>query len=136
MSLIRSLRWNQLLLLALVVSLVGCDAATRKTMIIDQVIQGANAKKAELLAQNAEVGDINVRRDGEKDGVLFEYTFKDDFLVDPGFNSETARQALVEQFRGNADTAKVLDQDIYVRFVYKTTNGDVKADVTLKKGDL
>lgn len=128
-----------ILLSAAVLVCPGClDAAAKKTILIEQMIQGGLAVKDDIMKDSAgTIGGYDVYRDGEKDGVVFEYQYAENVIVDQSqLTEESVRQQMLETMSADADSKKIIGMGIYVRFIFKSAQGETYVDTTITQDDL
>lgn len=133
---------QKLMLLLLTVCLStpsGCDNAdSRKERFIREMIQGGLSVKEKVLQDsNGIMEDMKVYRDGEKDGVVFEHIYAAGVQVDQSLLSEQAvKEKMLMEFKKQKDAGLALNSGIYVRIIYRASNGRVYADVAISNEDL
>ncbi|MEE2641713.1 MAG: hypothetical protein VX768_13885 [Planctomycetota bacterium] len=129
---IRSNFW--LALISGLVLLNGCGSPeARREKYIRGMIAGFEEQKKEVLEKTKGVFmDIQVYRDGEKDGVVFERQFAKG--LEPV--NEDLKAVLVESIRNDADSRLAIQMGIYVKFIDKSHGGKVLREVTASKDDL
>ena len=117
----------------------GCDnAESRKERLIREMIQGGLSVKEKVIQDsNGIMEDMKVYRDGEKDGVIFEHIYAAGVQVDQSFLSEQAvKGEMLTHLKRQKDAVVVLNSGIYVRIIYRASNGRVYADVAISNEDL
>ncbi|MDG2467924.1 MAG: hypothetical protein P8M80_01475, partial [Pirellulaceae bacterium] len=117
----------------------GCDNAdSRKERFIREMVQdGLSVKEKVLQDSNGIMEDMKVYRDGEKDGVVFEHIYAAGVQVDQSLLSEQAvKEKMLMEFKKQKDAGLALNSGIYVRIIYRASNGRVYADVAISNEDL
>lgn len=102
------------------------------------MIQGGLSVKEKVLQDsNGIMEDMKVYRDGEKDGVVFEHIYAAGVQVDQSLLSEQAvKEKMLMEFKKQKDAGLALNSGIYVRIIYRASNGRVYADVAISNEDL
>ena len=103
------------------------------------IASGLSERTATL--QGGDFSDLKVYRDGNNDGVCYEYIFSEDLPEDARSQFAGAiRGELVSLVRNlilndqNLKTA--MESGVYLRFIYKTPDGRVIGDQIISSSDL
>ncbi len=128
----------KILVVLLLFAFCGCDRMPSKATMIKQVIQGANSAKAQVMADSDGVmHDMKIYQDGTNDGVVYEMIFAKGVPVDRSMMTEASvKSEMVKQFAGDKDIKKVMESGIYIRFMYKSFEGETYVDTKLTDKDL
>ena len=117
----------------------GClDPAAQKTALIKDMVKGGMSVKSKVMSNSGGTfKDYKVYRDGTKDGVVFEYIYAPGVEVDRTKLSDSIiKSKMKSEFAKDANSKKVMNMGIYVRFIYKSSEGTVYADTKITKDDL
>lgn len=117
---------------ALITSAQEVDQAT-KDQIIENMIEGGSQTEVAPPFK-----DIRVVRDGDNDGVLFEYTYEPGVEVDETqLKSRKIIMRLLDEKALSSEQWKeyeeVFGSGVYSRFVYKYSNGSVISDTKITR---
>ena len=81
--------------------------------------------------------DMKVYRDGDKDGVVFEYIYSKGVEVDASQLSDAKiKGTMLPQLRGDKNAKYAMNMGIYVKILYKSADGKVYGETTISKDDL
>lgn len=127
-----------LFLSAILVLVSGCsDPQAQKDAVIKGMIKGGSSVRSQVLNDSAGIlSDMKVYRDGDKDGVVFEYVYAKGVDVDRSkLSSESIKSMMMPQLKGDEDVKVAFDMDIYVKVMYKSAEGEILGQATLTKAD-
>ena len=125
------------LLVALVILFSsGCGLFGGKSVVINKAIEALESKKSELLGTHPEIADAKFYKDEQGDGIVIEYIYKDGTRIDPSFTADAAKTNLIAQFKDNEGIKTILGYGVYLRFMFKTADGETVADTKLESSDL
>ena len=133
---------KQTLLILAVVALVGCGKSKgQNEKWINAIIASGLSERTEVLQENDSYSDYKVYRDGNNDGVCYEYIFSERLSEDErrGF-AGVIRGELVPVVRNltlndqNLKTA--MENGVYLRFIFKNPDGGVVSDQMFSSSDL
>jgi hypothetical protein len=133
---------NPLLFLAAVfglISISGCPGPeAKKDAFIAEMIKGGLSARSSLLNSAGSVfSDYKVYRDGDKDGVVFEYIFAADTIIDRAkLAPDFVKGEMISRLSADPKSREAVSKGVYVRFLYKSFDGEVICDVTIKPEDL
>lgn len=135
------LRGQLLVLIAVFgfVSTSGCpNPEAKKDRYIADMIKGGLSVRTKLLNSPTNVfSDYKVYRDGDKDGVVFEYIFAAGTIIDrTKLAADLVKQEMISKFSADPNAKQAVSMGIYMRFIYKTSDGTVICDVTVTPADL
>ena len=132
---------KQFLLMIAVVALVGCGKSKgQNEKWINAIIASGLSERTEVL-QGGQYSDLKVYRDGNNDGVCYEFIFSEGLSEDGrrGF-AGVIRGKLVPVVRNltlndqNLKTA--MENGVYLRFIFKNPDGGVVSDQKFSSSDL
>ncbi len=121
------------------VGISGCPSPeAKKDAYIADMIKGGLSVRSELLnSANNVFSDYKVYRDGNKDGVVFEYIFAAGTIIDrTKLAPDLVKQEMISKFSADPNAKQAVSMGIYMRFIYKTSDGTVICDVTVTPADL
>ncbi len=121
-----------------ILTVCGCGwfGGTKKA-VIDKALAALEAQKAELLASQREtLQTVNFRKDAEGDGIVIEYVYREGMQFDESMNSESAKTGMIAQFKNNEGIKSVLGYGIYLKFVFKSAEGETLAETKIDANDL
>ena len=107
---------------------------------INEIIAGGLSERTEILEDNV-FSDYKVYRDGNNDGVCYEYIFSEE-------PSEDERSQVAGAIRGELIAGvrtitlddqvlkAAMENGVYIRFIYKTPDGGVIVDQVVTSSDL
>lgn len=126
------------MLLLVTTCVVGCSQQSRIDSWIKQIVATGNKEKAAIKAQGWK--DCKIYRDGEKNGVVYEYIgapAQDAQLkmTDENLLKTEVKQLLQKNLTSNPQTKRAIKGGVYLRFLYKTSTGETTADLTFTGDD-
>lgn len=119
-----------LLLLAL---LVGCGPPSNASIIKKTVNEANAASRSIVEGSEGMFTEAKAFQDGEKEGIVFEYTVNDKGTVKKEMiDADKIRKELLT----NPKIKIILERGIHQTYRYQTKDGEVWAEVKLTKSDL
>lgn len=113
----------------------GCGQS-KKTRFIDEIIAGGLSERDAILQGDSSFSDYKVYRDGNNDGVCYEYIFKVNLPEDENNRFPSSiRGELINVLKSDGTTKNVMGKGIYFRFIYKNPDGRVIADQKISSLD-
>ena len=96
-------RWAlALAMLGTCLTATGCGLfGSSKSAVIKEAVDALSESKEELQQLNPEVQSVDVKADESGDGVVLQYTYKKEVVVDQEFNSDSLKTKLIAQFKDN-----------------------------------
>lgn len=116
-------------------TLAGCGWFGSKKIVIDEALKALNSRKDEMIGLNGAVKTVDFYEDGSGGGIVIEYTYNAAAVISDKFDNKTAKEELIAKFKDNAGIKSILDHDVFVRFLFKTAEGEVFADTKLEPSD-
>lgn len=114
--------------------LVSSCSFDQKENWINEIIDTGLSERDEVLAQG--FVDLKVYRDGLNDGVCYEYVLSKGKPMDQDelyANLVSATQTIA---LGDIRFQRAIESGIYLRFIYKTKNGQVLGDQKITSSDI
>jgi len=113
----------------------GCGQS-QKTRFIDEIIAGGLSERDAILQGDSPFSDYKVYRDGNNDGVCYEYIFKVNLPEDESNRfAGSIRGELINLLESDGTTKIAMGKGIYIRFIYKNPDGLVIADQKISSSD-
>ena len=135
---LKYLPYQSLFLIPFLLLVSGClDMQPSNDKLIAEMIEGGLSVRDETLnSSDSMFADYKVYRDGDKEGVVFEYIYAADVIVDRSeLTPDKVKQSIVSGLASDPDAKQALSTGIYARFVYKSFDGTVLCDLTITGAD-
>ena len=117
---------------------LGCGSfEENRERLLEKVIEeNSELKKNVIKENNGVVSDLTVSRDGDEDGVVFEFVYAKGYAVDKSqLAEESLRSSVVAKFNSSPQTKKILESGIYYKMVYKSHSGKLLGEVKITSED-
>lgn len=117
---------------------LGCGSVEEnRERLLEKIIEeNASLKKNAIDENNGVVSDLIVSRDGDEDGVVFEFVYAKGYVVDENqLTEESLRSLAVAKLNSSPQTKKILDSGIYYKMVYKSHSGKLLGEVKITSED-
>jgi hypothetical protein len=107
------------------------------TSAINEIIAGALSIRSKILHEGSPFSDYKVYRDGNNDGVCYEFIL----LEDPSEEDRKrmtggTRDNLISGLKSDVDAKTAMERGIYMRYIYKSPDGRVIVDQIISSSDL
>ena len=107
------------------------------TSAINVFITGALTVRSKILHEGSPFSDYKVYRDGNNDGVCYEFILsKDPSEEDRNRMAGGIRDNLISGLKSDVDAKTAMERGIYMRYIYKSLDGRVIADQKISSSDL
>jgi len=126
---------------------VGCGKKAEKetpskgddknsTSAINVIITGALTVRSKILHEGSPFSDYKVYRDGNNDGVCYEFILSEDpSEEDRNRMASGIRDNLISGLKSDVDAKTAMERGIYMRYIYKSADGRVIADQIISSSD-